>query len=254
MQKRPQLIRDDASLCQVCLAAGGGSGWNGTQLSLHLAQLYKLDPDMFAWARGQLPATVFDTVRALTLGVITSSMPRLKRGREEQRKVALASTLKYLTTTSWVLDCWLQRTNQDTIDLCNAELAMYTALPFTARGLVLDFLCGDLEAVYSHLCTLKTKAYHTLERPLFWHLRADFVDMPAAKPSAREILTGVYPHVLDHYHKPKLAKIRKALVKHHSFVKNNKSMLTRSKNCRRILQILDVVLSHEVAPLEAVPF
>ncbi len=254
LQKRPALIRDDALSCQICIAVGGLSGWDAAQLALHLAHLYELDPDLFACARTQLPAVAFDSVSAKILNMITSHTPRLKRGREDQRKMILARTLKYLTTTSWVLDCWLRRTKEDTADVVHADLAMYTKLPYTARGLVLDFLCGDLEALYSHLCTLKTKAYHTLERPLFWLPQADFAEAPTTKPSARQILVGVYSHVLDQYHKPKLSKVKSALVKHNNFVKRNRSMRGRVKNCNRIFQILDVMLSHDVVALEGPPF
>ena len=137
---------------------------------------------------------------------------------------------------------------------CLPCLKSIAKLPYTARGLVLDFLCGDLEALCSHLCTLKTKAYQALERPLFWHPQADFLDMPAAKPGAGQILIGVCTNVLDHYRKPKLSKVKSALVKHNSFVKRNLSMRNRVKNCNRIFKILGIMLSHYVVPLEAPPF
>ena len=123
---------------------------------------------------------------------------------------------------------------------------MCTRLPYTMRGLVLDFLCADLDALYAHLCTVKANAYHTLEKPVFWYPRDDWEDVTNAKPDARAMLTGVYSHVVERYHKPKLSRLKRALVKHHKFVKQNKAMRGRTRCCRQVLQILDVMLRHDV--------
>ncbi len=59
------------------------------------------------------------------------------------------------------------------------------------------------------------------------------------------------------HHKPELSRTKAVLVKHHTYVKKNRSMRHRAKICQRLFQLLDVMLSHHVelatALFDAVP-
>lgn len=129
--------------CQVCLAIAGGRR-EPAGLILQLAGLYRLDPDMFDGARHAIPAAAFELASASVMHTLLSNIPPLRRLREEQRRACLARTLDWLTSASWILDCWRVRTAEDTRDLCRWEVASRKHLPIPMRALVCDFLCGDL--------------------------------------------------------------------------------------------------------------
>ena len=243
LQKTREIITDDMVACQICLAHSGGS-WTLMELALQLAQLHTLDPDLYFAAidPAKMPREVFKKVKTHMISIITSSVPESPRMRENQRCEMVRLTLKYLTTTSWVIDCWDRRIKEDNIDIAHIKLAMCT-LPETTRGLVLDFLCGDLVSFYMHLCTVKTHAYHTMERPLFWYPDNGYSLLKRNR--ARNILANVYQHVIDTYHKPKLMRIQKSLIKHSKFIKPNKTMRRRYKECMRIMHLVKAMLQHD---------
>ncbi len=143
LQKLPAKVRSDAVSCQVCLAMAGGR-WEPAGLILQFAGLYRLDPDMFDGARHAIPAAAFELASAPVMHTLLSNIPPLRRLREEQRRACLARTLDWLTSASWILDCWRVRTAEDTRDLCRWEVASRKHLPIPVRALVCDFLCGDL--------------------------------------------------------------------------------------------------------------
>ena len=91
--------------------------------------------------------------------------------------------------------------------------------------------------------------------PSVWHPRVDW-DLPSGKPNARTMLIGVYSYALEHDHKPKLRRLKRAIVTHHHFAKRNQSVQCRAKGCRRLLQIQECMLAHHVeiasAPFEPV--
>ena len=254
LQEQPATIRSDAVACQVCLAQAGGA-WQELDLAVQLVSLHELDPNLYSLAASGfvMSRTTIEALTQRILDVMVSTVPKLKRTREHRRQFMLANTLKHLTAESWVLDGLERKTREDTKDFSHATVAMRGKLPYTAIGLVMDYLCGVLMPLYSHLCALKTNTYHTLERPIFWYPKHDFEYSSIHNPGTLQTLVTVYSHVLDHYHKPKLARIKSTLVKHYAFVTNH-AMSGRVNQCASLLILLDRMLRHEVVIFDQPPF
>jgi hypothetical protein len=251
VQRRAAKIRDDADFCEICLACD--SDWDLPQLSLQLSHLYSLDPDIFHAARRKMPPSVFDSVGPMVMAALVSSVPHSKNAREAKRRTYLTSTLSQLTQASWILDCWRRKVEEDTRDICNMEVAMQLTLPFTTRGLIIEFICGNLDALYGYICKMKSNTYHTLERPIFWHPMRDWV-IPNDKSNARTMLIGVYSHILEYYHKPKIRRLKRSIVTHNQLIKKIQSLECRSKRCLRLLHILERMLELHVEIIVAPPF
>ena len=251
VQRRAAKIRDDADFCEICLACD--SDWDLPQLSLQLSHLYSLDPDIFHAARRKMPPSVFDSVGPMVMAALVLSVPQSKNAREAKRRTYLTSTLSQLTQASWILDCWRRKVEEDTRSICNMEVAMQLTLPFTTRGLIIEFICGNLDALYGYICKMKSNTYHTLERPIFWHPMRDWV-IPNDKSNARTMLIGVYSHILEYYHKPKIRRLKRSIVTHNQLIKKIQSLECRSKRCLRLLHILERMLELHVEIIVAPPF
>ena len=200
-----------------------------------------------------MPRLVFDTASAMVMGWLVSTVPHQKSSREAKRRTSLTTALNHLTQASWVIDCWQRKINEDTRVLCNMELAMGSILPFTTRGLILEFTCGNLDSLYGCVCRVKSNSYHILEKPMFWHPQRDWV-IPNDKSNARSILIGVYSHVLERYHKPKIRRLKRVIDVHSKFVDKNPWMQNRSKGCRRLLHLLESMLGQQVEIIASPPF
>ncbi len=114
-----------------------------------------------------------------------------------------------------------------------------------------------LDAIYARICTVKVAAYHSLGKPIFWWPRGDWGVPPSSTRPPRDtrtLLVGVYSHVLEEYRKPKLASLKRALVRHHQHVKRNWCLRQRKKRCQCLLQVLDCMLGHTVQKLASPPF
>ena len=252
IQRRPARIRDDADFCQVCLACDKGE-WEFAKLSLQLSHLYSMDPDIFHSARRQMPLSVFDGVSALVMATLVSTVPHQKNAREMKRRTFLINTLGHLTEASWILDCWRRKVLEDARNVQNMELAMPSVLAGTTKGLIVEFMCGSLDVLYSYICQVKANSYHTLEKPIFWHPTRDWV-VPCEKASARTMLIGVYKHILEYYHKPKIRRLKQVIVLHDHFMKNYQPLVSRSRGCRRLHHILERMLEKQVEIISSPPF
>ena len=244
LQYEQEIVRKDKSACQICLAHSGGS-WTGEELAKQLAKLHELDPDLYFCAcnRSKMPRNIYKQVKEPVIRLISSNVPRTHRRRESRRRELVHSTFKYLTITSWIIDCWDKRIKEDNLDIVHVELAL-SSLPETTRGLILNFSCGDLMSFYRHLCGVKTNSYHTMERPVFWY--KDNAHMVYKRNQSCGIFANMYQHVIDSYHKPKLTRVQDTLKKHRQFMKRNRTMRSRYKDCNKILVLVDIMLKHDV--------
>ena len=221
------------------------------QLQLQLADLYMLDADTFREARAEIGDGAFEAVGADVLNILTSRVPALKRAREEMRYDWLARTLSLLTNGNWMIQCWAKRFAEDTRDLCQCEAAI-GHFPATIRGSIYEFICDDVWRLYMHLIAVKRLGYHTLEQPVFWYPAEDFQEDHDGI-SVRAQLVGVYSHILKHLHKPKLLSLKRRLVKHERFVKENWAMKQRTYLIRKAIGVLDSMLNREITVVRA-PF
>ena len=133
------------------------------------------------------------------------------------------------------------------------ELAMPSVLAGTTKGLIVEFMCGSFDVLYSDICQVKAKSYHTLEKPIFWHPTWDWV-VPCGKAFGRTMLIGVYKHILEYYHKPKLRRLKQTTVLHDHVMKNYEPLGSRSKGCRRLHHILEWVLKKQIELISSPPF
>jgi hypothetical protein len=78
--------------------------------------------------------------------------------------------------------------------------------------------------------------------------------IPNDKSNARTMFIGVYDHILEYYHKPKIRRLKLAIVTHNHFIKKNQSLECRSKRCLRLLHILERMLELHVEIIVAPPF
>ena len=69
-------------------------------------------------------------------------------------------------------------------------------------------------SLYMHLCTVKSSAYHSMEKPIFWWPIGDWLTNGNAQADARRLRIGMYVHILEMYHKPKLRALKLALIRH----------------------------------------
>ena len=248
----PASIRPEQLLCEICIAIGGLEG-NRQHLQLHLADLYKLDTDQFRKARTAIGDCTFNAIGAGVLSILTTAVPSLKRGREDQRKVCLARTLSLLTDGSWLINCWNKRFAEDTRDICWCEAAL-GYLPIAIRGRIYEFACADAWKLFAYLCDVKRRGYHTLDQPIFWHPPRDFQDVDTDEHSpARKMLTGVYSYVVKHMHKPKLKSLKHTLVRHKDVTRTTGAMQRHVHMVRKAIAILDCILDREIAVVCGVP-
>ena len=107
-----------------------------------------------------------------------------------------------------------------------------------------------------HLLAVKRLGYHTLEQPVFSHPAEDFQEDHDGT-SVRAKLVGVYSHIVKHLHKPKLLSLKRRLIKHERFVKENWAMKQRTYLIRKTIGVLDSMLNREItvvpAPFDHVP-
>ena len=252
IQRRPAKIRDDADFCQICLVRANGE-WEISQLSLQLFNLYLLDTDIFHSARRQMPLSIFDGVSVLVMAALVSTVPLQRKAREIKRRHLLTSSLNHLIESSWMIDYWWRKVFGDTCNVCYMELAMRSALPFAVKGLVIEFLCGNLDIIYGQICKVKGKCYHALENPIFWYPIREWV-VPSDTSHVRTMLVRVYIHILEHYHKPKILRLKQAIVAHGDFIKQNYMLKSRSKRCQRLQNILECMLEKHVDIIASPPF
>ena len=232
-------------LCAICTAIEGLDG-SREFLQLHLADLYMLDSDKFREARNAMGDCRFDAVGDGVLQILTSSVPTLKRAREDQRKAYLARTLSLLTEGSWLIQCWTNRLDEDTHDLRQCEAA-FGYFPVSIRRFIYEFVCGNVWKLHAHLCTVKRRGYRTLEQPIFWHPPRDFEDDDADdKPHARAMLVGVYSYIVKYMHKPKLESLKQSLENHKHCIKGNWAMQKYVHAVREVIGVVDSMLHKEI--------
>jgi len=159
-------IKDNVALCEICLASVNGK-CDIAQLFLRLALLLPLDLDLFCEARREMPTLVYDSVGVMIMVNLTSLMPYQKSAREMQRRTYLMRALNYLTEDLWKTDSWHIRICKDTMDLCKVEVLMRAILPFAVRGMIANFLIGNLDALYGCICKVKVNL-STCYRSLFF--------------------------------------------------------------------------------------
>ena len=152
-----------------------------------------------------------------------------------------------LTDGSWPIQCWTNRFDEDTRDICQCEAA-FGRLPSPIRASIYDFACGDASKLHNCLCTVKRLAYHTLDQALFWHPPHDFQDgNDHDDPPVRVQLLGVYSFVTKYFHKPKLQSLKRSLVRHEHFIKRNLAMQKHRYLVRKAIELVDLMLVREIA-------
>ena len=82
-------------------------------------------------------------------------------------------------------------------------------------------------------------------RRQFWHHWTDW-NVASDKSNMCMMLIDVYNDIIEYYHKPKIRRLKQAIVLHNYFVEMNPSMQCRPKNLRGLLLILDQMLSQHV--------
>ena len=159
-------VRGDAVICQICLTNGNGD-WDISQLCTQLSDLFLLDPDMFYDARRQMPNLIVIRMRVIIMASLISHVPSQRSVREAKRCEYLTNTLRRLTASSLIIDCCRKRVDENIRDIRNVELSLRSRLPSTTRGIVFAFIGHNLVDIYMRMCSIKSKAYHTLTKPIF---------------------------------------------------------------------------------------
>ena len=250
---QPASICSERVLCEVCMVIEGMDG-SRELLQKHLTEMYIMDTDQFRKVRVEICDRAFDAVSSGVLKVLTGDVPTSKRAREDQRREYLTRTLSLLTNGSWIIHCWTKRFAEDTQVICRCEVAI-GHLPVQIRGSIYEFVCSDAWKLYTHLCSVKRRAYHTLEQPIFWHPPYDFHERNTdGDPAIRAMLVGVYSYIVKHVHKPKLQSLKRSLVKHTHLIKRNVVMKKRCHLVQNAIKILDSMLVREIKVVGAAPF
>ena len=99
---------------------------------------------MFYAARQCIQSRAFDAASTYVMNALISDISPMSRLRESQRRACLSKTLDWLTSASWIIDCWRFGTSAGLKDLCTWEVATKRCLPTAIRGSVCDFLSIDM--------------------------------------------------------------------------------------------------------------
>ena len=142
--------------CQMCRVLAGGPH-DRDKLGLQLANLFRLDPDVFEDARLALREVSEEIWRSAShcsmARVLSSSRPASQRGQEVMRADALASATLRLTPAQGVIEEIAASMSSDTcVVVALSSLAM---------------ACSDARLLFTDLCRVKSSCYHVFDQPLF---------------------------------------------------------------------------------------
>ena len=168
-------IQGDASFidsregrCQMCRVLAGDQH-DRDKLGLQLANLFRLDPDVFEDARLALREVSEEIWRSAShcsmARVLSSSRPASRRGREVMRADALASATLRLTPAQGAIEESAASMSSDTSVV--VALSSLRRFPVEVKVAILAMACSDARLLFTDLCRVKSSCYHVFDQPLF---------------------------------------------------------------------------------------
>ena len=108
--------------------------------------------------------------------------------------------------------------DNDTACLASTQLTVAQRLPTDVVAHLFDFCTtNELHPVYAEVCKIKTRGYQLFALPIFWEQsewsHAEEEDDPCTA------MVSIYWHILCEHHLPKVAHLKRSLVKHIHVVK-----------------------------------
>ena len=183
-------------------------------------------------------------------------MPLLRCIREQDRCVLAGRILRIFTNVTWIIDCWRTRIGNDTHALCRMSVAMRgnPACSSTMFALICEYLFLDIiGGLYLYVCSIKAHSYHTLVKPICWHLVTDWhmipptFDMHVARiVVACAMLVSVHGSTLQHWHQPKLVCLHKFVLRHNHVLKKHGAIRRCQKYNSCLVRLLETMTSHRV--------
>lgn len=154
--------------CQMCRVLAGGPH-DRDKLGLQLANLFRLDPDVFEDARLALREVSGEIWRSAShcsmARVLSSSRPASQRGQEVMRADALASATLRLTPAQGVIEEIAASMSSDTCVV--VALSSLRRFPIEVKVAILAMACSDARLLFTDLCRVKSSCYHVFDQPLF---------------------------------------------------------------------------------------
>ena len=168
-------IQGDASFidsrqgrCQICSVLSGGPH-DRDKLGLQLANLFRLDPDVFEDARLALREVSGEIWRSAShcsmARVLSSSRPASQRGQEVMRADALASATLRLAPAQGAIEEIAANMSSDTCVV--VALSSLRRFPIEVKVAILAMACSDARFLFTNVCRVKSFCYHVFDQPLF---------------------------------------------------------------------------------------
>ena len=176
-------------------------------LCKQLRNLYDLDPCIFR-------ECLHHAIPRHLWSVLLRSVVDLGPGRSEfslasSRLQALVRATGLVTKDLETIDLWHIKVKTDTNFIRSVGCSLRKRLPSDVRAHIAEFACSDLRELHRSLCSVKSKCYHVLSKPMFWH----FVYDPDADDTCHQMI-GVHVHSVRAFHQPNLSYLKDALRAH----------------------------------------